>query len=634
MKILLVEDDEQLAQIVSLNLKSQNYTVEWATDGQLGLDLVEAAEPDAVIVDYHLPKLNGYELCERVRATGNCVPILMMTSRVEVQDKIDGLDAGADDYLTKPFSLKELSARLRALMRRSDRAGGTPILTWGPLSLNPATCEVLYGDRPVPLRPKEYALLELFMRSPKQLFSRDAILDRLWTFDDAPNEETIKAHVKGMRKHLKQVGAPAKLIESVYGMGYRLNPKFEAFTVDPTGEGDAGAEAASFSAAVSAVEGKPLALPQWQQLKPKMQERVEAISTAVQAIAAGNLTHASVEAGCGEAHKLAGILGTVGFQRGTALARQIEAQLRGSLPSAVKLQQLLEDLQRELEREPDAETVAELAAVARGAAEVHSVRERPLEVLVIATDAEVSGLLLKEGRQHGMRYAHVVDAESARVQIDRGAPDVLAIAVGDVSATYQVLGELAEAVAAIPTMVAVSDLDLAGRVSLSRLGVKRVLEMPLQGARWFEAIRGLRPQPRPQSVTILAVDDDPEFLSILSCLLQPWGFEVVAVADADRAWKEMETLVPDLILLDVEMPGINGIELCQAIRSDERLWETPVLILASLHKTERVQQAFVAGADGFVKKPVVGAELIVRILNQLERKGIPSQSIENTELSN
>ncbi|MEO0356534.1 MAG: response regulator, partial [Cyanobacteria bacterium P01_A01_bin.3] len=389
MKILLVEDDEQLAQIVSLNLKSQNYTVEWATDGQLGLDLVEAAEPDAVIVDYHLPKLNGYELCERVRATGNSVPILMMTSRVEVQDKIDGLDAGADDYLTKPFSLKELSARLRALMRRSDRAGGTPILTWGPLSLNPATCEVLYGDRPVPLRPKEYALLELFMRSPKQLFSRDAILDRLWTFDDAPNEETIKAHVKGMRKHLKQVGAPAKLIESVYGMGYRLNPKFEAFTVDPTGEGDAGAEAASFSAAVSAVEGKPLALPQWQQLKPKMQERVEAISTAVQAIAAGNLTHASVEAGCGEAHKLAGILGTVGFQRGTALARQIEAQLRGSLPSAVKLQQLVEDLQRELEREPDAETVAELVTVARGAVEGHSIREGSLEVLAIATDAEV-----------------------------------------------------------------------------------------------------------------------------------------------------------------------------------------------------------------------------------------------------
>ena len=626
MKILLVEDDEQLAQIVSLNLKSQNYAVEWATDGQLGLDLVEAAEPDAVIVDYHLPKLNGYELCERVRATGNSVPILMMTSRAEVQDTIDGLDAGADDYLTKPFSLKELSARLRALIRRSDRAGGTPILTWGPLSLNPATCEVLYGDRPVPLRPKEYALLELFMRSPKQLFSRDAILDRLWTFDDAPNEETIKAHVKGMRKHLKQVGAPAKLIESVYGMGYRLNPQFEEFTVEPPDNsnrrGDAGADLASSSAIVAEVDGKPTALPQWQQLKPKMLERVEAISKAVQAIAAGKLTHASVEAGCGEAHKLAGILGTVGFQRGTALARQIEAQLRGSLPSAVKLQQLLEDLQQELEREPDAETVAELAAVARGTAEVRSARERPLEVLAIATDTEVSALLLKEGRQNGVRGTHVVDAESARVQIDRGAPDVLAIAVGDMSATYQVLGELAEALTAVPTVVAVSDIDLAGRVSLSRLGVKRVLETPLQGNRWFETIHSLRQQPHPQPVTILAVDDDPEFLSIVSGLLQPWGFEVVAVSDADRAWKEMETLVPDLILLDVEMPGINGIELCQAIRSDERLWETPVLILASLHKTERVQQAFVAGADGFVKKPVVGAELIVRILNQLERRGV------------
>ena len=611
MKILLVEDDEQLAQIVSLNLKSQNYAVEWAADGQLGLDLVEAAEPDAIVVDYQLPQLNGHQLCERVRATGSTVPILMLTSRAEVQDKIAGLDAGADDYLTKPFSLKELSARLRALMRRGDRAGGTPILTWGPLSLNPATCEVLYGDRPVPLRPKEYALLELFMRSPKQLFSRDVILDRLWTFDDAPNEETIKAHVKGMRKHLKQVGAPPKLIEAVYGMGYRLNPQFEEFQVEPSDNGDSGSEQVSSSPAVAEADNKPPALPQWQQLKPKMLERVDEISTAVRAIADGNRQDAAIEAGCTQAHKLAGILGTVGFQRGTALARQIEAQLRGSLPSAVKLQQLLEDLQRELEREPDAETLAELAAVARGAVELPPTEEHPLELLAISTDADVSALLMNAGKPHGVRCTHVSDADSAKLQIERGTPDVLAIAVGD----------LAEAVAAIPTIVAVPDIDLASRVTLSRLGVKRVLETPLQGDRWFETIRSLRQPPCPQSVRILAVDDDPEFLSILSGLLQPWGFEVVAVPDADRAWKQMEAQLPDLVLLDVEMPGINGIELCQAIRSDERMWETPVLILASLNKTERVQQAFVAGADGFVKKPVVGAELIVRILNQLERRG-------------
>ena len=231
MKILLIEDDEQLAELVCSNLKSQNYAVELATDGQLGLELADAANPDAIVIDGYLPSLDGFELCERLRSRGNGVPILMLTSCSEEADKIKGLDAGADDYLTKPFSFDELSARLRALLRRGGNSEGNPILKWGPLNLTPATCEVVYGDRLVSLRPKEYALLELFMRNPNQLFSRDKILDRLWTFDDAPNEETVKAHVKGLRQHLKQAGAPAKLIESIYGMGYRLNPEYKQVAV-------------------------------------------------------------------------------------------------------------------------------------------------------------------------------------------------------------------------------------------------------------------------------------------------------------------------------------------------------------------------------------------------------------------
>lgn len=220
MKILLVEDDERIAHALAAALTSQHYAVDLATDGQQGWELLETYDYSLILLDVMLPKLNGMQLCQRLRRQGMQVPVLMLTARDTSDDKVMGLDAGADDYVVKPFDLKELLARIRALLRRGSAALPS-VLAWGLLQLDPATFEVTYGDRPLHLTRKEYQLLELFLRQPHRTLSRSAILEQLWTSEDPPGEETVKVHIRSLRQKLAGVGA-SDLIETVYGLGYRL----------------------------------------------------------------------------------------------------------------------------------------------------------------------------------------------------------------------------------------------------------------------------------------------------------------------------------------------------------------------------------------------------------------------------
>ena len=220
MRILLVEDDDRIADALEEELGDRNHVVEVAADGQLGWELMQAFEFDLMLLDVMLPKLNGIELCRRLRAAGNTTPILMLTGRDAVEDRVLGLDAGADDYLIKPFHLQELSARIRALVRRGASAL-PPVLEWEALRLDPGTCEVTYRGEAIALSPKEYGLLEFFLRHPRRLFSRGQLLEQLWGLEDMPEEATVKAHIRGMRKKLKEAGVP-EVIETVYGLGYRL----------------------------------------------------------------------------------------------------------------------------------------------------------------------------------------------------------------------------------------------------------------------------------------------------------------------------------------------------------------------------------------------------------------------------
>lgn len=221
MKILLVEDDAYLAEALAEALTDQRYAVDIATDGEVAWDQIKILPYDLILLDVMLPKLDGIHLSQRLRAHNYSIPILMITARDTSTDKVIGLDAGADDYMVKPLDLAELLARIRALLRRGG-ASSPPTLVWDKLRLDPATYEVSYNGKILRLTGKEYSLLELLLRNERRILSRSVIIEHLWSLENPPEEDTVKAHIKSLRKKLRAVGAPDDFIETVHGLGYRL----------------------------------------------------------------------------------------------------------------------------------------------------------------------------------------------------------------------------------------------------------------------------------------------------------------------------------------------------------------------------------------------------------------------------
>jgi len=222
MKILIVEDDLRIANNLAQFLRSNNHVVEIAYDGETGYDLAEIGNYDLIILDLSLPKMDGITVCQKLRKNQCQSLILMLTARDTNLDQVTGLDAGADDYIIKPFDLQLLLARIRALLRRNHNHLNT-LFTWGDLVLDPNKYEVKYQNNLVNLSPKEYQLLELLFRNCDRTLTKEIIIDQLWSMEEIPQEETVKAHIKGIRKKLKLAGLKTNIIENIYGVGYRLN---------------------------------------------------------------------------------------------------------------------------------------------------------------------------------------------------------------------------------------------------------------------------------------------------------------------------------------------------------------------------------------------------------------------------
>ncbi|HEY9692321.1 MAG TPA: response regulator transcription factor [Oculatellaceae cyanobacterium] len=221
MRILIVEDDRSLSEALAAALSDQLYVVDVLANAEDAWLQSQVFNYDLILLDVMLPNLDGISFCKQLRADGNTTPILMLTARDEITNKVAGLDAGADDYLTKPVDLAELLARIRALLRRGS-VNLLPILEWGKLRLDPITHELTYNNLPVNLTAKEFSLVELFMRQPLRVFTHSFIIENLWQSEASPAEDTIKVHIKSIRNKFKKVLAPSDLIETIYGVGYRL----------------------------------------------------------------------------------------------------------------------------------------------------------------------------------------------------------------------------------------------------------------------------------------------------------------------------------------------------------------------------------------------------------------------------
>lgn len=224
-KILVVEDEPDFSVLVAGFLSCEHHAVEVAETGEAALELLGVYQYDLIILDWNLPGLSGIDVCRSYRDKGGATPILMLTARSHVDEKSQGLDSGADDYLTKPFELKELGSRVRALLRRPT-AFQSNNLRAGNLEMDLVNFKVTRSGAEIALLPKEFALLEFFMRHPNQVFSPETLIDRVWTSDKEASPETIRTYIKRLRKKLDQEGEKSYLA-TVHGIGYKFDTQPE-----------------------------------------------------------------------------------------------------------------------------------------------------------------------------------------------------------------------------------------------------------------------------------------------------------------------------------------------------------------------------------------------------------------------
>ena len=392
MKILLVEDDNRNTSVLVTALTNQYYTVDVAKDGQIAWQMLELYIYDLILLDVILPNLDGISICRQLRAQGNQIPILLLTGENAAINRVTGLDAGADDYVTKPFDLSELLARIRALLRRGNLTL-PPVLSWGELRLDPSKCQVTWGHKNVRLTPKEYGLLSLFLRNNHRVFSSNALIEHLWSFEDIPSEDTVRSHVKGLRTKLRTAGVTPDPIETIYGMGYRLKPR----------------------------------------------------------------------------------------------------------------------------------------------------QEDSLQQSTLARPAINNSLQLPE------------------------------INIGEIP-----------------------DASLEEPVSL--------LQSTLN-----------------QNTGKVLVVDDGQIFNAIAALLESRNLVVVTLNNSASFWDVLAAEQPDLLVMNIEIPAIDGVEICQLLRNDPLWCNLPVLFLTDSSDAQTIHRVFAAGADDFVCKPIVGPELVTRIFNRLER---------------
>ncbi|MDF0556261.1 response regulator [Kamptonema sp. UHCC 0994] len=679
MKILLVEDDEYIAQALSTTLAEQHYTVDVASDGQAGWEYAEAFNYDLILLDVVLPKLDGIALCRQLRSRHTTTPILLLTSRDSCANKIEGLDAGADDYVVKPFDVLELSARIRAILRRGS-AALPPILESGQLRLNPNTYEVIYETQPVNLTPKEYALLELFLRNSQRVFSRRAILDSVWSFEESPAEETVRAHIKGLRSKLKAAGAPPDLVETVYGLGYRLKPDTRQKTTGnltsntpqpedlslpslPPKLGNSSnlkdninlqatdriaTESQNSNALLSNKEfsNKESSLSDaiakvCERFKSSISDRIAIFDQTHVALSLGQLSDELRQQASQEAHKLIGSLGTFGLAEGSRLAREIENLLQSNLKQdqAPQLSELVATLRRELEQE-SGEALNLLSA---GDEEVKSspssLTSRSLPpspsplLLIVDEDESFTKDLAGEAHRQGLRAEVARNLSAARAvfcQPNRNGnslyPDVVLLDLKlnegeeeELESSYQLLADFTNQTPSVPVVVFARQGNFAERVEVARLGGRAFLQKPVLPTQAIEVVLDTIRHSRTAEAKVLVVDDDPEMLAALQVLLEHSGVKTLTLDDPRQFWEILELVVPDLLVLDIEMPYLTGIELCLTVRNDPRWNGVPVLFLTAHTDAKTVHQVFAAGGDDYVTKPVVGPELVNRIFNRLER---------------
>ena len=619
MRILLIDDDETLINVLRIHLTEQSYVIDAVTDGEQAWMYASTYSYDLIILDWCLPKLDGISLCQRFRQHGYCTPILLLTAHNHSQDKIKGLDAGADDFLSKPFDIEELAARIRALLRRSH-SNSNPVLSWGDLQLNPSTGEVSYQGKLILLTAKEYSLLELFLHHSQEVFSIENIIENLWSSVEYPAEATVRSHLRRLRNQLKLAGLPEDPIETVRGRGYYLKSPPD----------NRNSTQISPSVSPETKENKHLQhltalTAAWEKYQHKSKQQLAIIKSALQDLKNGNLSNGDRQAAILIAHSLAGNLGLFGFDTGSQLARELEQLLQTDISQQNDQILISENILNTLCQELNIgdnfyDTVS-----------CQLQKNYPL-LLIVDDDTRFTEQLTQSAKSQGIKTAIALNPELAKTWLDSeqnsDLPNAVIIkicfseSVSKPNLLLENLSLIAECklhTPSIPVIVIADSDKIENRLQVARNGGYFYLKQPVTPTQIVAFCQQVL-QRESSGKKIIVIDDDIELLQTLPSLLKPWNFQLTTLKDPRQFWEVLPAVDPNLLVLDIEMPYISGIELCKVLRNHPYWRKLPILFL-SVHTDVAIrEQIFNIGADDLVNKPVVGKQLAARILNCIERR--------------
>ncbi|MEL6604997.1 MAG: response regulator [Cyanobacteria bacterium J06614_10] len=708
MRILLVDDDETLMESLAERLIQQRYAVDIATEGSSAQAYADLFSYDLIVLDLMLPDGDGIQFCRELRQAGYSNPLMILTAKESTAEKVKALDAGADDYVVKPFDFDELCARIRALLRRENQ-GLPTILTWGALSLDPSTCETTYQDQPVRLTPKEFSMLELFLRHPHRVYSLGAIIDDLWSFEDPPGEDAVRTHIKGLRRKLKAAGAPKDLIKTVYGLGYRLNENtdwsanknnkataqksplpqkhskqdaaqsterdlinnraqpdlspnaYPQATKQPTKSSRQTRDQQAFAnrepgmrslnrpqpsdsdtqpANIRPLETQKNALPLTDQLAQachrylsSASQQIAILEKGAAALADGTIQPDLYYDSRTSAHKLAGSLGSYGFLEGSQIARKVETQLQtlspktGPVPLPTSLQAKQDAAIRDITnwvrqlRQRIEQATVQTATTALS----NALRGGTPQLLIVTEDGKLGQALVAQAAIARFQ-TRVVNTPNQAIEAIHTAdkPDLVLLDVAADPSQFTDLVEILKQDYSLPVVVLGERLPLERRHHWVKQGVEIVTSRTLAPREIIASVAQIIKADTSQ-IRVAIADDDPQILTLLKTSLAPWGFQVITFTSAMDLWHwliQPEATHPpavDILVLDVEMPELDGISLCRIIRADARFQELPILFLTHHQEASTRMQAFQSGADDFIHKAVAPAELATRLRNQLLR---------------
>ncbi|ABB56183.1 response regulator [Synechococcus elongatus] len=608
---LLVENNEQLPAGWRKALTTEGIALKVVPSLPIGIKSLQSANADLIFINGLQSASDTTQFCQQLRQSEpglkarNDLPIVLITAPGDYDPAIALLDSGADEVWLQSMPVTEFVTRLRAVVRRL-RTLQSDQFRRGNFILQPRSRQASFDGINLNLRPEEYDLLELLLSSPDRVFSESILLRMIWPQSVAPNPLQLSEIVTELNYKLAVAGSPESL-ELLYGLGWhwRSQPK----TLD--------------NHAAQSIDDAPQ-IPNrqaiWQRYRHEYWQRLDAIAITLsgwEQIPAIERTEAYRHA-----QTLAGALGSFGFEKESQNARILAAGLHSleleTEANPTTLESLLAQVQqlRVLLGASDAlPPVRSLTPLAPASA-INGRRLRN-QIEVWSRDRQWAEEVATKANLRGLGATIRLDLDSAADSLDSQAIDLLILEVAPEQLEDPLLVDLVQSQPHLPILL-VSDSSLPSRIQAARLGSQRFFHKFVSAEVILDqAFTFLEPQVTPD--TVLIADDDPALLTYLQQLLQPWGWQLTVCKRGEQFWEILESSQPDLIILDADLPGYNGFELCRALRSDRYWINQPILILAERYDSELVQQALRYGADDVITKPIASSELVARIYNRLEK---------------